>query len=123
MPPSIHRIPRTVPSWYLSTIWKRRNKLGAFRYLRNSSAIIPLENNVELDYPIWPHSSKLLKPMRYPYRVTNAKPRKESKWILPFKDHPTVRLEDEDIKSIREEEKKKDIELLEGMETKKGDSN
>lgn len=119
LPPTIHRVPRTVPSWYLSTIWKRRNQLGFFRNLRNASALIPLDNNLDLDYPIWPHSSKLAKPMRYPYRNTPRRAYKDSKWAIPLKDHPSVRLEDEDIKSIRENEKKEDIEILEQMELKK----
>jgi len=48
LPATIHQVSRKVPSWYLSTIWKRRNKLGPFRYLRNASAILPLENNFDL---------------------------------------------------------------------------
>lgn len=107
LPATIHQVSRKVPSWYLSTIWKRRNKLGPFRYLRNASAILPLENNFDLDYPIWPHSSKLAKPMRYPFRNTSAVAHKDSKWVIPLKDHPSIRLEDEDIKSLREQEKKR----------------
>lgn len=84
-------------SWRNAWTWKKRNRLAHFRCLRPASARIPLNNNLDLDYPIWPYSKKLELPNKYPDQVRRPKPLRETKWTIPPSQHPTYRVEHEDI--------------------------
>lgn len=112
VPPAYHRYlkeRRDYPVWYAATLFKKDKKLGPYRLLRNDSAILPLGNNADLDYPIWPFSEKHRLPMFYPYKNSNRKLIKDTKWVLPAKDHPHIREEDEDIHQVRRDELKEDL--------------
>lgn len=125
LPPNIHpRVPGSnerfaVPSWAWNNIWKKRNKLGRWRHLRNVSAIRPLNNNEDLDYPIWPFAAALRYPSRYPWRHGVRRPHRESKWVIPLNEQPSLRIQDDDIKAQRREEAQRDLKELEKVESKK----
>jgi hypothetical protein len=97
---------KDMPSWMVSTEWKRRNRLGAFRSLRPASATVPLNNNVDLDRPFWPFAAKLNLPTKYPDGKRRPKPLRDTKWSLPPQEHPSFRIEHEDV---REEMKKVEL--------------
>lgn len=110
VPPALHRPhKRHHPTWYKATYFKKDFMLGPYRGLRNESAIQPLKNNADLDYPMWPMAKSLVLPMFYPYKDGKQKRIKDTKWVLPAKHHPSLRDEDEHIRENREEELKEDL--------------
>lgn len=54
VPPTAFLEPVKPPDWMQSVRFKKLNKIGLWRGLRPASATIPLNNNVDLDYPIRP---------------------------------------------------------------------
>lgn len=64
------RVPPTVfteevdnsPSWMRNVLFKRDMKLGYWRGLRPASAILPLNNNADLDHPVRPIGSSYKSP-------------------------------------------------------------
>ncbi|XP_053207821.1 uncharacterized protein LOC128391885 [Panonychus citri] len=124
LPPNIQeRVPGNsdrfaIPSWMWTTVWKKRNKLGRWRHLRNVSAIKPLNNNEDLDYPIWPFATALRYPSRYPWMKGPKTPHRDSKWALPITEHSSLRIQDEDIKGLRRQEIAEDLQNLKDIENK-----
>ena len=91
-------------------IWKKRNRLGKWRGLRPSSAIIAHNNNADLDNPIWPPPKKLNIKMRYPdSKKRRPVPVRTTKWALPPHMHPTYRIDHPDFHA----DNRKDDEELE----------
>lgn len=105
------------PKWYWTTLFKRSHKLGPYRALRNPSAILPLNNNADLDYPKWPFAEKFRLPLTYPYKGGRKKALKYTKWVLPLKDHPHIREYDEDINQTRRDEMKEDLETVKSIQS------
>lgn len=109
LPNAYGRILSIKPSWMQSTVWKKRMRLGQYRYLRPHSVKIPLDNNADLDRPQWPVPDLLDIPMRYPDNVRRPTPLKDTKWVVPANEHPVYRIEHSDIhqemKDIEKEEK------------------
>jgi hypothetical protein len=93
LPANIYKIPHDSPSWLRSSIWKRRNRLGAFRALRPASALQAHNNNADLDNPMWPHPSRLEVAMRYPFEKRAPVPLRQTKWSLPPQEHPHLRVQ------------------------------
>ncbi|RWS16356.1 39S ribosomal protein L38: mitochondrial-like protein [Dinothrombium tinctorium] len=104
LPANIYKIDYETPCWMKSDIWKRRNRLGPFRMLRPSSALIPLNNNADLDKPFWPHASKLNFPLRWPRFRARYVALRETRWSKPPQEHPSVRIDFEDIHETRQKE-------------------
>lgn len=98
VPADIHK--ENVPDWMKMTVWKKNNKLGYWRGLRPASALLPLNNNADLDQPCRPlpssNKAPFLRPNPYPggpkikavkdlpYSKTNAN-EQPSVFIMP--DH------------------------------------
>lgn len=76
------------PSWMQATVWKRRNRVNQFRTLRPASAKVPLNNNPDLDYPIWPPTKRHSILNTYPVIPRAVKPLRETKWSKPPNEHP-----------------------------------
>jgi hypothetical protein len=99
LPTQIHRIPKETPDWLKGEIRRRRDKLGIFRGLRPHSAIIPLDNNADLDNPKWPALSPKVAPLNMPFRYDGKrrpKHLKDTLWVKPPHEHPTYRIEHEE---------------------------
>lgn len=94
LPPNIYKISHDSPSWLRSNIWKRRNQLGPYRALRPASSLRAHNNNVDLDYPMWPHPSRLEVAMRYPFGPRSPVPLRQTKWSLPPQEHPHLRVQE-----------------------------
>ena len=63
VPPTVHE-DKDGPSWMRNVLFKKRNRIGVWRGLRPASAILPLNNNADLDYPLRPlESAKKAPPM------------------------------------------------------------
>jgi hypothetical protein len=88
LPNAYGEIREISPSWMQATVWKRRNRVNQFRNLRPASAKVPLNNNADLDYPIWPpmHRHSILN--KYPEVRKKWKPLKDTKWMKPPNEHP-----------------------------------
>ena len=96
------------PSWRNSYTWKKRNRFNLFRHLRPASARIPLNNNEDLDYPIWPNPKRVDLPNKFPDQVRRPKPLRLTKWNIPAPQHPTYRIEHEDIHAEQEKAEKEE---------------
>lgn len=90
------------PTWIQATVWKRRNRVNQFRGLRPASARIPLNNNPDLDFPIWPPPRRNSILNKFPEYVKRPKPLRVTKWILPPNEHPQYRVDHVDLHEINE---------------------
>ena len=108
-PPNIYKIPLNVPDWLKASIRRKRYKIGSFRALRPHSAVQPLDNNADLDKPMFPlksfKESPLNLPLHYPDGVRRRKALRFTKWVKPPNEHPTYRIQHEN--SVSEEDLKK----------------
>jgi len=94
------------PSWLQSTEFKRRNRIGDFRYLRPHSAKIPLNNNVDLDRPFWPPPNNFDLPQKYPRSGKIWKPLRETRWSSPPNEWSPYEVRHEDhMKEFEENDK------------------
>jgi hypothetical protein len=109
IPPNIYPIDKDIPSWYRSDIRKRRFKIGRFRALRTHSAVQPLDNNPDLDQPIYPSIDTKKSPYNMPYKKLDHRRRpklmKDTLWVKPANQHPTFVVQSEHI--LSEEDKLK----------------
>jgi len=56
---------------------------GRYRLLRPKSALVPLDNNADLDDLFWPPRPSLEMPTRYPPYKKKTIPLKETRWSKP----------------------------------------
>ncbi|UXI23153.1 hypothetical protein NH340_JMT09096 [Sarcoptes scabiei] len=95
--PHIYPISKDVPDWYKSVIRQKRAHLGRFRGLRASSAILPLNNNADLDRPLTPRASPKYRPLHVPNPYPDGKRRpkllKDTQWAIPIPKHHSLRVE------------------------------
>ena len=96
------------PSWMQSVVWKKRNRIGPYRYLRPHSSKIPLDNNADLDKPIFPAPGLMDIPNKYPPNVKRWKPLRETKWATPPNEWPIYSVGHPDMKDQLEGEKKEE---------------
>jgi hypothetical protein len=96
------------PSWMQNIVWKKRNRVGPYRYLRPHSAKIPLNNNVDLDNPIFPAPENVVVPNKYPPNVRRWKPLRDTKWATPPNEWPIYSVNHPNLKSELEETKTED---------------
>ncbi|KAH9404382.1 39S ribosomal protein L38, mitochondrial [Tyrophagus putrescentiae] len=98
--PHIHPISKEHPDWYKSTLLKKRALLGRWRGLRPASAILPHNNNADLDNPKWPRISPDKLPLNcpnpYPDGKRRPKPLRETLWSKPLPDHHSIRIDFEE---------------------------
>ena len=93
------------PTWRQSTVWKERNRLSHFRGLRPASAKVPLNNNPDLEYPLWPPPRSHYILNKYPRNVRRLTPHRDSKWALPPNEHPQQRIDHtQDIHEINRQD-------------------
>lgn len=99
--PHIERIPENTPDWIRGDIKRRRERRGVFRGLRPHSAIVPLNNNADLDRPKWPRIHPNVHPLNLPIRYPDGKrrpiPLKQTFWVKPPHEHPTYRITQEEL--------------------------
>lgn len=97
VPPTIHQDELSQPHWMKSTIFKKHNKIGYWRGLRPASALLPLDNNVDLDNPIRPlaPASKTPpgEPNEYPHSI-KYRPFKNLPHSKPADEHDAVYIQD-----------------------------
>lgn len=95
--PHIHPISKETPDWYKSTIIKKRAQSGRWRGLRPVSAILPHDNNADLDNPKWPRISADKLPLNcpnpYPDGQRRPKPLRDTLWSKPLPDHHSIRID------------------------------
>lgn len=107
--PMIHPISETIPSWRHATIQKHRERFGIYRGLRPASAIEPLNNNLDLDYPNYPHGPPEVRPLNQPVKYMYGKGRKKpiriTHWVKPANEHSEVDIHN--IGALSEEDRKK----------------
>lgn len=90
-----------LPSWMHQVMFKKKNKVGYWRGLRPASAILPLNNNADLDYPLRPVESSKKKPPHFPnsydHHVVTYKRRliREMAYSKPPNEHQSVYVEDD----------------------------
>lgn len=120
VPPTVFQDEKRSPDWMTNVLFKKKNKIGYWRGLRPASAVLPLDNNADLDYPIRPveSSKKGLpeQPNLYPggpHRKVSVRP--VSTKELESKDQTVYIQEDHEVhldevmKIMKEFESKKTI--------------
>ncbi|RWS26394.1 39S ribosomal protein L38-like protein [Leptotrombidium deliense] len=106
LPANIYKYPDNRMSWQRSIFWKKANRTGEYRNLRPASALKPLNNNEDLDKPLWPPKQSASIPLRWPCFKRVTTPLSESRWALPPQEHPEQQIFGEDIRESRENEEK-----------------
>lgn len=94
--PHIHKLPTGMPSWLKSTFRRKMAQIGRFRGLRASSAILPLNNNADLDNPRWPRATSDVIPLNVPNPYPEGKRRPKplgSFWKKPLPEHYSIQVE------------------------------
>ena len=95
--PHIHPIGKEFPDWYKSTLLKKRALVGRWRGLRPASAILPHNNNADLDNPKWPRISPDVMPLNcpnpYPDGKRRPKPLRDTLWTKPLPEHHSIRID------------------------------
>lgn len=98
--PHIHPISSDTPDWHKSTLLKKRALLGHWRGLRPASAVLPHNNNADLDNPKWPRISSDKMPINCPNPYPDGKRRpkalSDSLWSKPLPDHHSIRIDFEE---------------------------
>ncbi|KAJ6225660.1 hypothetical protein RDWZM_004205 [Blomia tropicalis] len=98
--PHIHPIPHGTPDWQKSTVRNKRSHLGRFRGMRPVSAILPHNNNADLDNPKWPRISPDVLPLNcpnpYPDGHRRPKPLRTTLWTKPLPEHHSTRIAHEE---------------------------
>lgn len=97
------KVPPTVfeydgPSWMKNVMFKKRNKVGYWRGLRPASALLPLDNNADLDYPLRPVSSSKKTPPDFPNLYQGKikyKAHKDMPTSKPASEHQAVFVQDD----------------------------
>lgn len=93
VPQTIHQDELSQPHWMKNVLFKKINKIGYWRGLRPASALLPLNNNADLDYPIRPlaPASKVPQgePNEYPHAI-KYKPFKSLPHSKPVEEHDSV---------------------------------
>lgn len=97
VPPTVFEEEERIPSWMANVLMKKKNKIGYWRGLRPASAILPLDNNADLDYPIRPIPSSRKIPPEHPnqYTVGKRKPIKNLPLSKPANEHQAVFIQDD----------------------------
>ncbi|OTF78422.1 39S ribosomal protein L38, mitochondrial-like protein [Euroglyphus maynei] len=95
--PHIHPHPPNTPDWLKSTLIRKRSHVGRFRGLRASSAILPYNNNADLDKPKWPRISANVQPLNVPNPYPDGKRRpkslRQTLWSKPLPEHHSLRVD------------------------------
>lgn len=95
--PHIHPISKETPDWLKADLLKKRTKVGVFRGLRPASAILPYNNNADLDNPRWPRISADVHPLNmpnpYPDGTRRPKALKDTLWSKPLPEHHSLRID------------------------------
>lgn len=106
--PQIHPISKEVPDWMKHGIRKMRAHVGRYRGLRAASAILPYNNNADLDKPLWPRANSDVQPLNLPNPYPNGKrrpkPLKKTLWSKPLIEHHSLRIDHQD--SLTDTDKK-----------------
>lgn len=88
VPQTVHLPDESLPSWYLSTEYKKKSRVGRFRYLRPPSATLPLNNNADLDARRGPNRPEYA--MQYPDGKRRPIALRDTWWVKPFSEHPSA---------------------------------
>lgn len=97
------KVPETVfddekmPSWMNAVMFKKRNKVGYWRGLRPASALLPLDNNADLDYPLRPREASSRVPPEFPNEYPakiKYKPKSESPLSRPENEFQNVYIQE-----------------------------
>lgn len=90
VPLTVFQDTKDQPSWMVGVNMKKKNRLGYWRGLRPASALLPLDNNADLDYPIRPLESSNKIPLEFPNQYRKFGRRQELKDMplsLPPNEH------------------------------------
>lgn len=86
------------PSWMYTVNLKKKNRLGYWRGLRPASAILPLDNNADLDYPTRPLESSNKIPAEFPNlwrRIPRRQLLKDMPTNLPPNEHQSAFIQED----------------------------
>lgn len=91
VPPTVHQ-ETGQPSWMHVVNLKKKNQMGYWRGLRPASALLPLDNNADLDHPTRPLESSSKVPPEFPNRfgVKRRQQLKDMPISLPPNEHQAV---------------------------------
>lgn len=97
--PHIHSLDEKflIPDWLKSSAAHKRSLCGRYRGMRAASAILPHNNNADLDDPKWPRISPDVLPLNcpnpYPDGKRRPKPLRLTKWVIPLPEHHSLRVD------------------------------
>lgn len=93
VPPTVFEEKYGYPTWMRTHWFKKKARLGLYRGLRPASAILPLNNNADLDYPVRPLASSRKNLPGFP-NLYPAKPKikriKDLPYSKPANEHTNV---------------------------------
>lgn len=94
--PFIHPIDKDTPDWVKGSLRQKLARVGRYRGLRPASALLPNNNNVDLDDPKFPRVSPKVLPLNcpnpYPDGKRRPKPLRETLWSKPLPEHHSLRV-------------------------------
>lgn len=117
VPPTVFQDEISQPHWMKNITFKKLNRVGYWRGLRPASALLPLDNNADLDHPIRPIVPATKAPPGEPneYRGRpKIKSHKDMPTSKPVEEHQAVYIQDSHeihLESVRK--------MMEEFQTKK----